>query len=208
MSAFVQGSQQTRAEAHWMSKQEKLHYFFASLVEQQPIYQQVSYHARLYKSPPGIRGWFHQGREAAAALAWPWCRTVRHHDAPHGPMPNTKFHNPAYKFCSYSRQKLHQSTRQKPYMVPPTAFIQAMLKEKPSRAWWPLPEQIPKLYRPAAAASFCFCIVHSPVRLSLLCQTYLSELISVKAIYLIFSIELFVSIKLICILPHLSGEGC
>lgn len=34
------------------------------------------------------------------------------------------------KFCSYSRQKLHQSTRQKPYMVPPTAFIQAMLKGK------------------------------------------------------------------------------
>ena len=97
MSAFVQGSQQTRAEAHWMSKQEKLHYFFASLVEQQLIYQQVSYHARLYKSPPGIRGWFHQGREAAAALAWPWCRTVRHHDAPHGPMPNTKFHNPTCK---------------------------------------------------------------------------------------------------------------
>ena len=42
-------------------------------------------------------GGFHQGREAAAALAWPWCRTVRHHDAPHGPMPNTKFHNPTYK---------------------------------------------------------------------------------------------------------------
>lgn len=113
------------------------------------------------------------------------------------------------KFCSYSGQKLHQSTKQKSYMVPPTALIQAMLKGKTFSRVVAAARTDSEALQASSSCEFLFlhCAFPRPP-LPPASNLSLSELISVKAIYLIFSIELFVNIKLICILPHLSGEGC